>query len=115
MSGIDTGFDRLARALDVAALRHEVIANNIANANTPGYKRKVVEFQKELARACDSPGPVGINIIEAGDPPGKDGNNVRFEGELALLQKNALYYNMLAQFADSRVKGLRAAISGNNE
>jgi flagellar basal-body rod protein FlgB len=46
----------LERAADVSAYRNEVITNNIANATTPGYKRKDVAFEESLARAIEASG-----------------------------------------------------------
>ena len=51
------GIDVLSRVLDTAALRHRVIAQNVANVNTPGYRRLEVTFEDELAK--DWPRPAG--------------------------------------------------------
>ena len=114
MTQFDSSFGVIGKVLDVAMLRNEVIANNVANANTPGYKRKVIDFEQELTSALASDGPAEVKIVEADDPAGPNGNNVKFERELADLQKSALVYKVFAQFASSRVKALRAAISGNS-
>jgi len=114
MTQFDASFGLIGKVLDVAMLRHEVIANNIANANTPGYRRKVVDFKQELTRALTSDGPVELEVVESDDPVGSNGNNVKFERELVDMQKSALVYKVFAQFADSRVKALRAAIEGNS-
>ena len=113
MSGFDANFDLVRKALDIASLRHKTIANNLANANTPGYKRLVVEFEKELASAVEGRRPAEARIVEASDPAGIDGNNVRFESELADLQKNAMVFNTFAQIASRRMNALRSAITGN--
>ncbi len=114
MAQFDSSFGLIGKVLDVAMLRNEVIANNVANANTPGYRRKIVDFEQELTRALTSDEPVELKVVEADDPPGPNGNNVKFERELADLQKSALVYKVFAQFAASRVKALRAAIEGNS-
>lgn len=46
----------LSKAADISAYRNEVISNNIANATTPGYKRKDVTFEESLARALEAAG-----------------------------------------------------------
>ena len=112
MTHFDSSFDLISKALDVAALRHKVIANNLANANVPGYRRLVVQFKRELERALDQPGPIELSVVEADDPPDATGNNVSFDRELAELQKNSLIFETFAQLADLRVKALRAAIEG---
>ncbi len=53
----------MTRELDVAALRQNVIANNIANADTPNFKRSVVNFESQLRRALESEKPPEV-------PPG---------------------------------------------
>jgi len=112
MNPFDSSFQLLSKALDIASLRHKTIANNLANANTPGYHRLVVDFQGELDRALDGREPLKARIVEANDPAGPDGNNVSFDRELADLQKNALIFQTFAQFADGRLKSLRSAIQG---
>jgi flagellar basal-body rod protein FlgB len=112
MSGFDLDFNLISRALDVAALRHKVIANNLANANTPGYRRLVVDFKRELTRALDGAEAAKLTVVEADDPAGPDGNNVSFDRELADLQKNSLIFSTFAQVADTRLKALRSAIDG---
>jgi len=112
MSSIDSNFEMLSRALDIAALRHKAIANNLANANTPGYRRLEVQFKQELDRVIHGRAPLDARIVESADPVGPNDNNVSFERELADLQKNALIYQTFAQLADLRMKGLRSAIQG---
>lgn len=113
MSGFDANLDMIGKALDTAQFRHRVIANNIANANTPGYRRKIVDFDGELSQAMAGDGKIELGVTEADDPPGHKGNNVRLEAEISALQKNSLYYKMIAQFADTRFKALRSAIEGD--
>ncbi|MDD2998558.1 MAG: flagellar basal body rod protein FlgB, partial [Candidatus Riflebacteria bacterium] len=47
-------FNLLRKGLDVAAKRHNVIANNIANVNTPLFKRQIVSFEDEMAKVFDN-------------------------------------------------------------
>nr|WP_303047689.1 flagellar basal body rod protein FlgB [Treponema pallidum] len=54
MNSFTRTVDLLHRALDVNALRYEVTANNLANAEVPGFKRTDVNFEAELKRALDS-------------------------------------------------------------
>ena len=57
----------LAKSLDVAALRQKVVAQNIANLNTPGYKRSYVVFSEELARARER---LSLRLTEPRHIPG---------------------------------------------
>ena len=112
-----SGLGVLAQMLDAAALRHRVIAQNVANVNTPGYRRRAVEFEADMAKALAAPGPGGTAhvrpkvVIEDG-PERVDGNTVDINREMGDLGKNALLYQAAATIMQSRVASLRAAISG---
>lgn len=106
----------MEKALDASWLRNEAISNNIANVDTPGYKRQTVEFEKFLAEALENKG-VNANRADAGnrvdtinqkdldDIPIKitqdrsnnqmrlDKNNVDIDHEMSQLAKNNIYYN----------------------
>ena len=85
----------LQAGLRAVSLRQAVIANNIANANTPGYRRGVVEFEKLLSEAMESaggadPGGVRPEVIHPGTTPVNAlGNDVDMEMEVGELMKNA--------------------------
>ncbi len=112
-----TGLNVLAQLLDAAALRHRVIAQNVANVNTPGYRRREVTFEADLAKALAAPGPGGTahvrpKVVIADGPERVDGNTVDIDREMGDLSKNALLYQAAATIVTSRVASLRAAISG---
>jgi flagellar basal-body rod protein FlgB len=112
--------DLLRRGMDVAVLRRNVIANNIANAETPNFKRTVVNFEAELKRALDSQAarpplqfitdPRHIPFYQPRDyrtvrprlvldyltTAKNNGNNVDIEEEGMLAQENQLLYQTLA-------------------
>ncbi len=108
----------LSQILDTAALRHRVISQNIANVNTPGYRRLAVEFEAEFAKALaghDGTGPVphvAPQVVVADGPERVDGNTVDIDNEMSDLSKNALLYQAAAQIITSRVASQRAAIAG---
>lgn len=110
-----SGLGVLAQLLDTAALRHRVIAQNVANVNTPGYRRREVEFEADLAKALAAPGPtahVKPKVVVVDGPERVDGNTVDIDREMNALSKNALLYQAAAQIVASRVASLRAAIAG---
>jgi len=110
-----SGLGVLAQMLNAAALRHRVIAQNVANVNTPGYRRREVAFEDDLAKALASSGPtahVKPQVIVVDGPERVDGNTVDIDREMGDLGKNALLYQAAAQIVSSRVASLRAAISG---
>ena len=75
-------------------LRQRTIASNIANIETPGYRRVDVRFEQSLAKALDSPGGLDHDALEPelcrpNDTPLKaNGNNVSMEAEIGDLVKN---------------------------
>jgi flagellar basal-body rod protein FlgB len=109
------GIGLLSRVMDAATLRHRVIAQNIANVNTPGYRRLEVTFEEDLARALATPAggiPVKPRVVVADGPERVDGNTVDIDQEMGDLTKNALLYQAAAQIVTSRMATLRAAVSG---
>lgn len=118
-------FIAVTRALDAAALRHQVIAHNLANVNTPGFKRQEVQFETELQRAlaqkrnpCLPPGynplqevrPRVITITQTSER--NDGNNVNLESETTQMAVNALRYEVLARSIGGTFRSLKTVING---
>jgi flagellar basal-body rod protein FlgB len=110
------GMNVLAQLLDATALRHRVISQNVANVNTPGYRRKEVLFEDEFAKALSAAGspalPVRPRVVVADGPERVDGNTVDIDREMNTLQMNSLLYEAAAQVVASRIGTLRAAIAG---
>jgi|SRR5271165_1903188 len=114
----------LARKLmDVSALRQEAIASNIANAETPGYRRVDVapDFASQLkAQMGAGLSPSSLDALEpslAQDPKARtvrpDGNTVDIEHELLAMNKNSVEYGYLTEIVSGNIKRLKMAISGN--
>jgi flagellar basal-body rod protein FlgB len=113
----------LEQALDVASFRQRLLSDNIANAETPGYKRKDIAFSTHLKRALAGkvthPRHMAINARPAGSVAfifqesvaRNDGNNVDIEVEMAELAKNTLYYQGLARQVSQYLANLRMVIS----
>ena len=111
---IDVTTSGLAKALDAAGLRHRVIADNIANVETPGFTRSEVSFEDQLKRAFDSTDEdSAIKRIQEAQPEARadalsparpDGNNVSIDKEMAELTKNTLRYETLVRLLN--LKGL---------
>lgn len=128
--------DYLSRGLMAANLRHEVISNNIANVNTPNFKRSQVNFedllakemhlddapnQLKLVRTHDKHLPIGLPgkaspVIEEDDSTTMrvDGNNVDIDIEMAGLAKNQLYYNSMATELGNYISRLRSSITSQS-
>lgn len=94
--------------MDLLSARQKLVASNIANVDTPGYKAKDIDFQFEFMSLVKGAGP---NVVDA---PGlvvkNDGNNVSMDREARLLAENALRFNLAANLMKSQLKMVSAAI-----
>ena len=105
----------LERAISGAALRQEVLANNLANAETPGFRRSDVDFQSTLAQAMKSGSAEAIERTSFSPQQDSttmraDGNGVDIDVEAATMAKNGLTYEALISIAKARVGILEAAM-----
>ena len=119
MSMIDTPLMRgLERVLDVSAFRHQIIAANLANIDTPGYRtRDLRPFAGEIERAMAgkeswfaSFTPIAHEIRGLLERP--DGNNVSVERESLLLAQNQLRFQVAVQFMKAEFHRMTLAITG---
>ena len=120
---LDNSFGRnmelLHRSMDASLYRRAVISDNIANADTPNFKRSVVNFESELKRALDSGKTTGMEaamtnskhisfnqvkdwkevtpkkVLDYLTTSDNNGNNVDAEEEMMLAMQNQLQYNLL--------------------
>lgn len=129
-SGVFDYINVLDKAADGAWLRNEAIANNIANVNTPGYKRQDVSFEAELKHALKANKYVSLDekvkdlnsdgrlshvnprtyTDYAGYSYRLDGNNVDIDNENVELASNQIKYNALTQSIDQEFKNLKTVI-----
>jgi flagellar basal-body rod protein FlgB len=109
--------DLLSRLLDVASLRHQVISQNLANVNTPGYRKLEVSFEDAFTRALGKQGSSGAlrvapRIVEGHDNPARqDGNTVDLDREVGNLNKNSILFGTAMQMLISRINMMRSAIT----
>jgi flagellar basal-body rod protein FlgB len=109
------------KTLDAVALRQEAINNNLANLETPGYKRVDLapNFDQELERATASNDPSQISsltpslAVDATSAAGsKDGNTVHLEQELMKMNQNAMTHSLETQMVSGMLAKMRLAING---
>lgn len=125
----DKTTNALATSLNMRQVRHNVTSSNIANAETPGYHAKKVDFESALARAIDLDGlrsmstsdgqhfsvggksaAVRPDIYE--NPEGavnNDGNTVDLEKEMSALSENAILYKAALQLINKKMAALKYA------
>jgi flagellar basal-body rod protein FlgB len=107
----------LMRAISGATLRNGVLANNLANADTPGFQPSDVDFHAALSDALAA-GPAALSAVGFSPEqlsPGAlraDGNGVDAEAESAKLAENGLELSALTQVAGSRLQIMRTALGG---
>ena len=126
----DAGFGQLQRVLDLRSQQHGHIASNLANANTPNYKAKELEFQNTLKQVMERPaapmqmartdsshigGRRGVEtlseVIEHDAPAwSTDGNSVIPEEESAKMAENQLLFKALTKVLRKEFDQLRTAI-----
>ncbi len=120
-------YDLLKKSLDASEKRKGVIANNIANVNTKGYKSHYVTFEetleeskKDVELSVTDEKHIG-NMEEYGETKIKrdesdsmrtDGNNVDIDNEMANLAANYLKYNALISQVNNRMSMTRTVITG---
>ncbi|MFT5284033.1 MAG: flagellar basal-body rod protein FlgB [Planctomycetota bacterium] len=91
----------ISRMMDAAVMRHEVLSNNLANQNTPGFTRKTVDFESLLRTAVksgksDTRGIAPQVKEDRVTPKKEDGNNVNLELELTGIRENQLLFDTYA-------------------
>jgi flagellar basal-body rod protein FlgB len=131
INGIDKEFGFLQNALNLRAHRQQVLASNIANADTPNYKARDIDFAKELQRAQGAQaGNLNMNATSPGHmqasggmlnaqalyripvQPSIDGNTVDMDVERAQFADNAIHYQFVLDRISSKFKTMQSAIRG---
>lgn len=121
------------QALELRVNRAEVLANNLANADTPGYKARDLDFKAILGNEMNSQsgastlamsktdgqhlsqsgtGASGELLYRTPSQPSVDGNTVDTQEEMAEFMKNTLQYQSSFQFLNGKFKSLTSAIRG---
>ncbi len=117
----DSGYVAAKKLLDVSVLRHQAIASNLANLETPNYKRIDVapSFEAELKHAVASNNSGEVSRLApslAEDKPSvsgrSDGNTVQLETEMLKLNENTVENTLETQLVSSSLAQLRLAITG---
>lgn len=133
MANIQSHVEVYSKALNLRAQRHEMLASNIANADTPHYKARDFDFAKAMDNALagrPAAGSLAMAVTRAGhirDAVGSpfaevqyrkevqsavDGNTVDMDVERVQIAENAMHYQLLTQLISDKFSGLRRAMSG---
>jgi flagellar basal-body rod protein FlgB len=138
MKIFDTTLTRLEESLDVRLVEHNVLAGNVANADTPGYRSKELDFSQAMAAAEQMSASDGMAATDArhlgpsggdgdgsratsaatmlvrqggGSSPSIDGNEVDLDRTMAGLAENGLQYGASARAAGKKLAILRYVVS----
>lgn len=103
-------YNLMKSGLNAAQLRSKTIANNIANINTPNYKRKYVKFEETLNNV-NKTGKIEVKTDISGAVR-NDGNNVDLENEKVNQAANTLMYNGLISLTNSKLSMAKSVITG---
>jgi flagellar basal-body rod protein FlgB len=123
------GTPRLQHMVDLAAFRHKLLASNVANATSPGYQRRDIDFQQELSQALAThtvrpkttrPGHIISErsagapdvVRDAGTENSSELSAVDIDMEMAQLATNTLNYEVGMKLLSKSLSGLRTAIRG---
>ena len=126
MNSIDTIISIYKKALDASSMRHRVISENIANAQTPGYRARMVDFDKYMESAgnlgktemvrtnrnhiSQSIKSGGIKIEKSKRRSRADGNNVDQDLEITRMAENTIMYKTATEWLSRKLKMLKRAI-----
>lgn len=127
-----TVINKLSYALKVNSVKNDVISNNVANVDTPGYKAKKIEFNEVMAEYLSNGKKLPLTVTNHRHIVGKnnpfdpssfireqnnpslrnDGNDVNLDYEMTEMAKNGIQYSMFSQIISGKFTGLKSAITG---
>lgn len=126
---LDSLLGPMPEALNLRARRNELLASNIANADTPNYKARDIDFRalmrnaggEQLNLASTQPGHISISAdSHSGIPlkyrvpaqPSMDGNTVDMQVEQAEFSRNSVMYQTTLEFLSKRFSGIKSTLRG---
>jgi len=116
MRPLDPQFELLGRLINATDLRQRVISNNLANVNTPNYRRMDVDFETQLAQELSGRSHTAASpevVQTTGLTARADGNNVDVDKEIGQLNKNAMLQQTYIQLLGTHLEQMRLAIGGS--
>lgn len=133
MASLDQHLAVLSQAMNMRTQRHQVLASNIANADTPNYKARDFSFESAMQNAlAGRDGGIALTRTAGGHIAGGssgasaaiqfrketqsavDGNTVDMDVERSQIAENALQYQIVAQLISEKIKGMRNALASTS-
>lgn len=109
---LDALTTNIERYMDLLSARQKLVASNIANADTPGYKTKDIDFQQEFSSMLNGQQPLTTDAAGLVEKP--DGNNVNVDREARMLAENAMRFNVASALLKSQINSIKEAITGGS-
>jgi flagellar basal-body rod protein FlgB len=111
--GSDSVFAVLSSALDGLSLRQRVIADNIANVDTPGFRATSVDFESSLRAAVENGGQGELNaqLLATDTPAGANGNNVDLRKETLAATQTQFQYQLMTRAVSDRFSLIKTVAS----
>jgi flagellar basal-body rod protein FlgB len=103
---LDRVAGQLERYMDLLSTRQKLVAGNIANADTPGYRTQDIDFQSEFQNAAGLPRTIQVGGLQVKN----DGNDVSLDRESRLLAENAIRFQLASQLLKTQIQAVRSAI-----
>ena len=106
----------LSKMMELSTTRQKVIASNLANATTPGYIRKKLDFESELKKFVINEDLRGLKQLEGiivpdeTHTPKNDGNNIRISEELNEMSQNGILFSLMQKALKTKVSIIKSAI-----
>ncbi len=108
----DLAIGAIQASLDGLAARQRIIAQNLANADTPGYLAGRVDFESSLRNAVNSgdPGQASINTSTSTDPSNLNGNNVSVDDETVAMTDTTLRFQLMTEAMNNKFHILKESM-----
>ncbi len=113
-------FALMGKMMDLLQDRHQVIAGNIANVNTPNYQRRAFKFEDSLRYAMEQGSVAGYRNTQGYvdrpkvTPVRNNGNNVDIDLEMLQMRENSSYYKVMTELYNKKSGLVKRAIRGGN-
>ncbi len=116
MLGEDQTITLLSKMMELSTSRQKVIANNLANANTPGYTRQELDFESQLRKLVNDGDIGGLQNLQGeivkdeSNVARNDGNNVRVSQEMNEMSQNGILFSLMQKALKTKMNILKSAI-----
>jgi flagellar basal-body rod protein FlgB len=116
MLGDENTVALLSKMMELSTKRQKVIANNLANANTPGYTRRELDFEAELKGLLEQNDFGGLHdlkgklVLDESNHARLDGNNVSVTQEMNEMSQNGVLFSLMQRALTTKMNIIKSAI-----